>query len=78
MLRLSIAAVAGYFAVRALLDHEVPEECPAPLRGPLLSAQAQLREWRALAREALDAGRSERDSAERALHDDYLTRTRRK
>lgn len=78
MLRLGVAAVAGYFAVRALLDHEVPEECPAPLRGPLIAAQTQLRAWRTLAREALDAGRSARDEAERTLHDDYLTRTRRK
>ncbi|MFA7297420.1 MAG: hypothetical protein WC211_09610 [Dehalococcoidia bacterium] len=78
MIRLGIAAAAGYFAARALLDHEVPEQCPAPLRGPLLTAQAQLREWRSLAREALDAGRRERDAAERDLHDDYLGRTHRR
>lgn len=78
MIRLGVAAVAGYFAARALLDHEVPEECPEVLRAPLRSAQAQLRGWRTLAREALDAGRRERDAAERALHDDYLDRTHRR
>ena len=78
MIRLGIAAAAGFFAARALLEHEVPEECPQTLRGPLLAAQAQLREWRTLAREALDAGRRERADAERALHNDYLTRTRRR
>ena len=78
MIRLGIAAAAGFLVARALLDHEVPEECPEPLRGPLLGAQSQLRAWRTLAREALDAGRRERDTAERALHDDYLGRTRRR
>ncbi len=78
MIRLGIAATAGFFAARALLNHEAPEACPAPLRGPLLAAQSQLREWRALAREALDAGRRERDAAERDLHDDYLGRTHRR
>jgi hypothetical protein len=78
MIRLCVAAVAGYVAARALLDHEVSEEWPATLRGPLLTAQTQLREWRALAREALDAGRHEREAVERALHDDYLGRTHRR
>ena len=78
MIRLGIAATVGFFAARALLNHEVPDECPAPLRGPLLTAQAQLREWRSLAREALDAGRRERAAAERDLHDDYLARTHRR
>lgn len=78
MIRLGVAAVAGYFAARALLDHEVPAECPEPLRSPLLAAQARLRGWRSLAREALDAGRRERAEAERALHDDYLDRTHRR
>ena len=78
MIPLGIAAAAGFFAARALLDHEVPAECPAPLRGPLTCAQSQLRAWRSLAREALDAGRRERAEAERALRDDYLGRTHRR
>lgn len=78
MIPLGIAAAAGFFAARALLDREVPEECPDPLKGPLLAAQSRLRGWRELAREALRAGEQARSQAERDLHDDYLTRTHRR
>jgi hypothetical protein len=75
MFRLCIAAAVGYAATRVLLDREVPDEVPEPLRAPLVGAQSRLRGWRALAREAMNAAAGARDAAERELHADYLARS---
>ncbi|RLT27558.1 MAG: hypothetical protein DWI48_03235 [Chloroflexi bacterium] len=77
MFRLVIAVAVGYAAARVLLEHDVPEELPEPVRAPLLAVQGTLRGWRELAREALAAGEVARQQAERDLHAEYLARSHR-
>ena len=78
MLRLAIVATVGYFAIRRLLDHDLPAETPHALRAPLEATQARLRDVRATAREAIQAVRRATDDAERELTADYHRRAGRK
>jgi hypothetical protein len=75
--RLIAAAAVGYAAARLLLDRDVPEQVPEPVRGPLVAAQGTVRGWREHAREALEAAEVERQKAERELSAEYLRRAHR-
>ncbi len=78
MLRLAIVAAVGFLAVRRLLNHDLPAETPDVLRAPLEAAQACLRNARATACEAIQAGRRATGEAERELTADYHRRAGRK
>ena len=77
LLLLGAAAIVGYVAARALLDHEVPADIPAPLRGHLQMHQAQLRRAREQARSILAVARAATAEAERELTADYRRRSHR-
>lgn len=77
MLRLVIAFAVGYAAARVLLERDVPEELPEPVRAPLVAVHSTLRGWRELAREALAAGEVARQQAELDLQAEYLARSHR-
>ncbi len=77
MFRLVAAVAVGYVAARVLLEYDMPEEFPEPVRAPFLAVQGRVRGWRDLAREALAAGELARQQAERDLQAEYLARSHR-
>lgn len=76
LLTLGAAAAGGFAAARKLLGRdEAPQGLPERLQKPVDRAHSRLVRMRERAAEALDAGREERDLAERELHAAYLART---
>ena len=71
MLTLGLAAGAGYAAARALMEHELPERVPPPLRARLDRARTRLWHARARVREVLAAAHQASDDAARDLLADY-------
>ncbi len=69
---------AGFAASRALLDRpEAPQGLPEPVQERADALYGRLQRLRSRAVDAIAAGREERDTAERELHDDFLRRTHR-
>lgn len=75
MLRLIVTAAIGYAVARALLERELPESIPAPVRDRLLGARTRLTRARDLAREAIEAGTRASIDAERELMAEYHRRS---
>ncbi len=72
---MALAAAAGYFGARTLLDREsLPEQLPAAVRDPLERAGARLRRARTDAMEVLAEVEQTRAAAERELTEDFLRR----
>jgi hypothetical protein len=74
---MALGIAAGFAAARALLEREVPERVPAPVREGAQRAQSALRRARAHARGALEAAREESARKQRELMEDYRRRTHR-
>lgn len=74
LLTLTAAAGAGYVAARQLMSDEAPgqiERLPEGARGPVVAARGKLLRARERAREAVRAGRAEREVAEQELTAEY-------
>jgi hypothetical protein len=78
VLIMALGLAAGFAAARALLERELPEGTPAPLREGAERAQSLLQRARDRAREALDAAREESARTQRELMADYMRRSRRR
>jgi hypothetical protein len=75
---MALGIAAGFVAAKALLERELPESVPGPVREGVGRAQTVLQRARGRAREALDAAREESARTERELMADYMRRTRRR
>ncbi len=75
MLRFLAAAAAGYTVASVLLERELPQSIPEPMRARLTEARARLVRARGLVREALQAASQATRDAERELMADYRRRS---
>ena len=73
----ALGAAAGFAAARVLLDRDLPERVPGPLREGAERAQSALRRARAHAREALDAAQEESARKQRELMAEHRRKAKR-
>ncbi|MCK9495776.1 MAG: hypothetical protein M0R75_09795 [Dehalococcoidia bacterium] len=80
LLTATVAAAAGYVAARQLMSDDAPrriEQLPEHAQAPVAKVRGKLLRGRDRAREAVRAGKAERDAAEQELTAEYRRKTHR-
>jgi hypothetical protein len=74
---LTLGAAAGFAAARLLMERELPEQLPPPVREGAERARSMLLRGQQHVREAIEAGRAESARKERELTAEYLRQSKR-
>jgi hypothetical protein len=75
---MALGVAAGFAAARVLLERDLPERLPPPVRNGAERARSVLLRGRGRIREAIDAGFEESARKERELTAEYLRQSKRR